>query len=81
MKDMYTRISLVRLCRLLGITRQAYYQHFWQQEVQGIEETFVLQEVINIRKDHRVMGGRKLYEKLHPFLLDHSIKMGAGRAI
>ena len=76
MKDMYTRVSLVRLCRLLGITRQAYYQHFWQQEVAGIEETLVLQKVINIRKDHRVMGGRKLYEKIHPFLLDHQIKMG-----
>jgi putative transposase len=76
MKDMYTRISLVRLCRLLGITRQAYYQHFWQQEAAGIEDTLVLQEVISLRKDHRVMGGRKLYEKLYPFLLDHRIKMG-----
>jgi putative transposase len=76
MKDIYTRISLVRLCRLLGITRQAYYQHFWQQEATGIEETLVLQEVVKLRKDHRVMGGRKLYEKLYPFLLDHQIKMG-----
>lgn len=73
---MYTRVSLVRLCRLLGITRQAYYQHFWQQEVTGIEDGLVLQEVIALRKDHRVMGGRKLYEKLYPFLLDHGIKMG-----
>jgi putative transposase len=76
MKDMYARIGLVRLCRLLGITRQAYYQHFWQQEATGIEESLVLQEVINLRKDHRVMGGRKLYEKLYPFLIDHQIKMG-----
>lgn len=76
MKDIYTRIGLVRLCRLLGITRQAYYQHFWQEEASGIEESLVLQEVINIRKDHRVMGGRKLYEKLYAFLLTHQIKMG-----
>jgi putative transposase len=76
MKDMYTRISLVRLCRLLGITRQAYYQHFWQQEATGIEETLVLQQVVALRKDHRAMGGRKLYEKLYPFLLNHQIKMG-----
>ena len=76
MKDMYGKISLVRLCRLLGMTRQAYYQHFWQQEATGIEESLVLQQVINLRKDHRVMGGRKLYEKLHPFLLEHQIKMG-----
>src|ERR1700749_212895 len=76
MKDIYARGSLIRLCRLLGITRQAYYQHFWQQQAASIEETLVLQEVISIRKDHRVMGGRKLHEKLHPFLLNHQIKMG-----
>jgi putative transposase len=76
MKDSYARASLVRLCRLLGITRQAYYQHFWQQEVIGIEEHLVLSEVRAIRQDHRVMGGRKLYEKLHPFLLEHQIKIG-----
>jgi transposase InsO family protein len=76
MKDSYARVSLVRLCRLLGITRQAYYQHFWQQQTVGIEESMVLSEILNIRKDHRVMGGRKLYEKIHPFLLEHQIKMG-----
>lgn len=76
MKDTYTRISLVRLCWLLGITRQAFYQHFWQQQTIEIEDHLVLQEVITLRKDHRVMSGRKLYEKLSPFLLQHQIKMG-----
>ena len=66
----------MRLCWLLGITRQAYYQHFWQQQTMEIEDHLVLQEVIALRKDHRVMGGRKLYEKLTPFLLEHQIKMG-----
>jgi len=36
----------------------------------------VLQEVLRFRKFHRHMGGRKLYEKLSPFMLDHQIKMG-----
>ena len=76
MKDSYTRIGLVRICRLFGVTRQAYYQHFWQRESTGIEENLVLAQVPSIRKDHRVMGGRKLCEKLHPFLLAHQIKMG-----
>lgn len=66
----------MRLCRLLGLTRQAYYQHFWQQEANTIEQSLVLEQVYAIRKDHRVMGGRKLYEKLYPFLLEHQIKMG-----
>ena len=76
MKDSYTRVSLVRICRLFGVTRQAYYQHFWQQEVTSIEESLVLSKVASIRADHRVMGGRKLYEKLYPFFLEHQIKMG-----
>ncbi len=66
----------MRLCRLLGLTRQAYYQHFWQAEASSIEESLVLEKVYAIRKDHRVMGGRKLYEKLYSFLLEHQIKMG-----
>ena len=76
MKDSYTRVSLVRICRLLGITRQAYYQHFWQQEATGIEESLVLAEVLAMRENHRAMGGRKLYEKLQAFFLQHQIKMG-----
>lgn len=76
MKDAYAMVSLVRLCRLLGVTRQSYYQHFWQLEATGIEECLVLEKVHSIRKYHRAMGGRKLYEKLHPFLLEHQIKMG-----
>lgn len=76
MKDSYTRVSLVRLCRLFGITRQAYYQHFWQEEVTGIEESLVLTQVLSIRSHHRAMGGRKLYELLQPFFLEHQIKMG-----
>lgn len=76
MKDQYGRLSLVRLCRLLGLTRQAYYQHGWQQEATGIEESLVLAAVLAIRQQHRAMGGKKLYEKLQPFLLEHQIKMG-----
>jgi len=76
MKDMYGRVSLGRLCWLLGITRQAYYQHLWRQEITSVEESLVLQQVVEIRRDHRAMGGRKLFEKLYPFLLDQQIKMG-----
>lgn len=76
MKDNYRQISLSRFCRLLGITRQAFYQHFWQEEFIGIEHNLVLEEVQRIRSRHRHMGGRKLYELLQPFFLEHQIKMG-----
>lgn len=76
MKDSYRQISLSRFCRLFGVTRQAYYQHFWQVEYQSTEETLLVAEVLRIRKRHKHMGGRKLFEMLQPFLLEHSIKIG-----
>jgi len=76
MKDRYRHISLSRFCRLLGITRQAYYQHFWEVEFKTIEESLVLTEVVKIRKKHKHMGGRKLLEKLDSFMVEHKIKIG-----
>jgi putative transposase len=76
MKDTYRRVSLSRFCRLLGLTRQAYYQHCWHEEFVSIEQEFILQEVRRIRARHRHMGGRKLYQLLQPFMLEHQIKMG-----
>lgn len=76
MKDAYPQVSLLCLCRLLGVTRQAYYQHFQRQEERSIESYLILSEVRRIRRFHRRMGCRKLYEKLEPFMLDHQIKLG-----
>jgi putative transposase len=76
MKDNYPHIGLARFCRLLGITRQAFYQHFWSQEFESVEQELVLQQVRLIRKDHRRMGTRKLYEMLDSFMIEHQIKMG-----
>ncbi len=76
MKDNYPQIGLSRFCRLLGITRQAFYKHFWHQESVSIEQELVLKQVRLIRKNHRRMGTRKLYEVLNDFMLTHQIKMG-----
>ena len=76
MKDSYPHISLVRFCRLLGVTRQAHYQNGWQAQAVGLEHELVLQKVHAIRRDHKRMGGRKLYELLDTFMLEHGIKMG-----
>jgi transposase InsO family protein len=79
MKSNYPKIGLGKFCRLLGVTRQAYYQHFWYQEQLVFEDELIVCEVLKIRKNHRHMGGRKLYELLQPFLLEHQIKMGRDR--
>lgn len=69
-------VSLGRICRLFGVTRQAYYQYFWRQEDLVLEHNLILDQVIEIRGNHRRMGTRKLYELLEPFMLTHQIKMG-----
>jgi hypothetical protein len=76
MKDIYRAISLTRLCRLLGITRQAYYQHFWEVSDITIEHQLILDRVVEIRQIHPAIGGRKLFYLLQPFLLEHQIKVG-----
>lgn len=76
MKDRYPAIGLARLCRLLGITRQAYYQYFWVLSDITVEEHLILKEVRALRAIHPVIGGRKLYCLLQSFLLEHQIKMG-----
>jgi putative transposase len=61
---------------LFGVTRQSYYQHLWRQDYLTIEHHLILEQVKNIRQNHRSMGTRKLYEKLQDFLLDNKIKIG-----
>jgi len=76
MKDSYPSISLERLCRLLGVSRQALYQNGWHSDELNIEAELIIQEVIDIRKRHPIIGTRKLYLMLQSFLLEHQIKTG-----
>lgn len=76
MKDSYPGVSLLRFCRLLGVTRQALYQHEWSNEEINIEAELIVQQVNNIRKRHPVIGTRKLHFMLQPFLAEHQIKIG-----
>ncbi len=76
MKDSYPSISLVRFCRLLGVTRQAFYQYFWQAQEWDTEVALVVAAVRRLRKEHPVMGVRKLYCLLQAFFIEHQIKMG-----
>jgi len=79
MKLSYSHIGLAKICDWFGITRQAYYQNIRQRLVDSVKEDLVIQEVLKIRKVHKRIGGRKLYLKLQPFLLDHQFKMGRDR--
>ncbi len=76
MRISYPNNSLEKLCGLFGLTRQAFYQHMKRGVDNAIEEELVIKQVLKIRKDHKRMGGRKLFYKLRSFLEDHQIKMG-----
>ena len=76
MKMNFSHIGLAILCGWFGISRQAYYQNNWECISTTIEEELIIQQVRNIRTNHRRIGTRKLYEMLNPFMLEHNIKMG-----
>ena len=76
MKLNFPHIGLARLCGWFGITRQSYYQNSWRTINTSIEEELILVEVRKIRKKHKRIGTRKLYDRLQGFLLEHQIKMG-----
>ena len=76
MKEYFPRIGVAKLCGWFGVTRQAYYKNNWEGVTITLEEELIIQQVKAIRKNHRVMGGRKLYDLLRPFIAEHRIKIG-----
>lgn len=76
MKKLYPQIGLARICRLFGVTRQAFYQDQWRSIDTSIENEIILALVVKVRSRHPRMGVRKIYELIHPQLLEHSIKVG-----
>lgn len=69
-------MSLANLCSWFGLTRQAYYQRKKRIQHDLIEQEILLGEINDIRKDHKRLGGRKLFFKLEYFMDEHNIKMG-----
>jgi len=76
MKDQCPELSLAGLCRLLGFSPQAYYQHSRDDQKKKIKNELIVQQVHLIRKQHPAIGGRKLHYMLQSFLDEHQIKMG-----
>jgi transposase InsO family protein len=76
MKQSYPKVGLSTLCRLFGVTRQAYYQYEWSLSDTTIEVDVVLKLVTEIRKEQPRIGVRKLCLMIEPMLLKHQIKMG-----
>lgn len=69
-------MSLSRLCRLHGISRQAIYQSEKRKQTRLIELAPVKDWVMDIRRFMPRIGTRKLYYLLKPKLKETSIKLG-----
>jgi transposase InsO family protein len=61
---------------LLGYSRQAYYQKKKQIEKESLQYGILINEVLEIRKNQKRMGCRKLIYKLEPFMAQHQIIIG-----
>lgn len=72
----YPDKGLVRLCRLFGLSRQAYYKHNWGVLDRNKTGEIILKLVRKIRETHPRIGTRKLHQMLQPLLIEHEIKMG-----
>lgn len=64
------------LCRLLGMTRQAYHKRKKRAQSVAASAEIVIQEVVRIRSVQKCAGSRKLHHLLTEFRARHSIKMG-----
>lgn len=73
---MLPKQSLGALCRLFGVTRQAYYEAEKLDQKNSIADMVVLTMVKEWRSSMPLIGGRKLIFKLSPQLEEHGIKMG-----
>jgi len=69
-------VGLERICRLFGITRQAYYKQLHRQQIVVIETHHVIQMATAIRKEHPRMGVRKIYHLIKEDLVRENIKLG-----
>lgn len=68
--------QLRTLCSLLGISRQAYYQHNKALQRQVLQHELIIQQVLSIRASQHKVGSRKLLIMLTAFLSAHHISIG-----
>lgn len=62
------------MCRLLGVSKQAYYKHVDKLMFKMAQEAFVVEFVKNVRGKDRGIGGNKLWMMYHDrFGAEHSV--------
>ena len=62
------------MCRLLGVSKQAYYKHVDKLMFKMAQEAFVVEFVKNVRGKDRGIGGNKLWMMYHDrFGAEHGV--------
>ena len=70
------RRSISILCSLLGYSRQSFYQGCKVREEEALQCELIIQQVLQLRKEQKVVGTRKLLIHLKSFLEEHQISIG-----
>lgn len=68
--------GLREVCRLLGYSRQAYYQGQQIAAEWSLKEDLIIQQVLRYRTNQPRLGVRKLQEMMSTFMTEHRIDMG-----
>lgn len=76
MKECYPQVGLGRISGLFGISRQGYYSWMNAVSASKIQDEFIIQLVVELRKDHPKMGVRKLHHMLKNDFNRLGIRMG-----
>lgn len=69
-------MNITILCKLFGISRQAYYQGLARRREELGTRKQVVKLVKTVRKKHSRMGGKKLYGKLLGKFAERGVKCG-----
>jgi putative transposase len=70
------KVSLTIICNLFGVKRDAYYKYIKRFKRKEIVKAQVISMVKTERKEQPRVGGKKLYEALHPAFIEAGLKIG-----
>jgi len=76
MKKHYRSVGLGKLCRLFGKSRQAFYDHSWRRDDEGMQVALIIDLVRSVRKTLPKVGTAKLLYMLKEDFSAHKILIG-----
>lgn len=68
-------VSVMKSVKLLGLSRQAYYQYIDREKTVHYQEEIIIQKVITHRMVHKKKGTRKVFLDMQSFLSENRFKL------